>query len=152
MAILLPVLACWAPMQDIPFHIVAVYRANTAGYQIHIETQGVVRAGNDISDSGTAYVEITPLASRSNAPLTIEIDAAGSAAVSTNGKPLRVLKWFSLARDDLRRLLEQVGYTNLSPGELDETIQVVSGAMAGSKAVSLKGQTSWLEVVDVKIN
>jgi hypothetical protein len=34
--------------------------------------------------------------------------------------------------------------------EVDETVRVINGAMAGSKGVILEGQTKWLEVVDVQ--
>src|SRR3990172_1048026 len=131
-ALFLAALACGAPINDRTFHIVAKYRANISGYQIGIETQGVIRAGYDISDNGTADVQITPLPSRTGTPLELEIDASGSATVSIYSMPQTVLNWHEHPQEELRGLLEQSGFENLSEDEIEETVRVIYGALAGS--------------------
>jgi hypothetical protein len=150
-AALIAIIACGAPFVDIPFHIVATYRANTSGYQIDIDAQGVVPAGHDITTSGTAHVKITSFSSNPKPDLTIDIDSKGLATVLVDGMAERSFNWFQNPQEELRQLFEEVGYKNMSMDEMDETVRVINGAMAGSKGVILDGQTKWLEVVDVQI-
>jgi len=151
LAVLLAALACGAPFSDIPFHVLATYRAKTSGYQIDLETQGIVPAGADVSDNGTAQVQITPTSSGLSTPLKIEIGPTGAATVALGDGATKVINWFSHPQDELRALLEQAGYQNLSTDEVNETVRVIGGAMAGSKGVIMDGQTKWLEVIDVQI-
>lgn len=151
LAVLLAALACGAPFSDIPFHVVATYRAKVSGYQIDLETQGIVPAGADVSDKGTAQVQITPISPGLNTPLKIEIAPTGAATGAIGDGAKKDLNWFSHPQDELHGLLELAGYQDLSTDEINETVGVIGGAMAGSKGVVMDGQTKWLEVIDVQI-
>lgn len=61
------------------------------------------------------------------------------------------LNWHKHPEEELRVLLEQAGYENHSIDEIEETVRVIFGAMAGSKGVIMDGQTDWLEVVNVEL-
>jgi hypothetical protein len=149
-AILIGIVACGAPLADIPFHIVATYRANTSGFHIDIDAQGVVPAGHDITTTGTAHVKITSLSSNPKPDLTIDINSNGLATVLVDGMSENSFNWFQNPQEEMRQLLEELGYRNMSMDEMGETVRVINGAMAGSKGMILEGQTKWLEVVEVQ--
>ena len=151
LAILAAMLACGAPVVDIPFHIFATYRANISGFQVDVDTEGVVPAGHDVASDGTAHVKVTSLFAPAKLNLTIDIDSNGSATIWIDGRPAHSFDWFRDSHEELGHLIEEVGYQNISMNELDETVRVINNAMAGPKGVLLEGQTKWLEVVDVQI-
>jgi hypothetical protein len=150
-AILIAIFVCGAPLVDIPFHIVATYRANLSGYQIDIDSEGTIPAGHDITTTGTAHAIITSLSPNKKPDLTIDIDAEGSATSLVDGQAGISFNWFQTPQEEMLRLLEGAGYRNTSMDEIGETVRIINGAMAGSKAVIMEGQTKWLEVVDVQI-
>ena len=151
LAILVAILACGAPGVDIPFHISAAYRAKISGFQVEIDTEGIVPAGHDVASDGTAHVKLTSLVDPTKPDLTIGIDSSGSAVVLIDGKTEQSFDWFRNSREELGNILEQVGYQSISTDELDETVKAINNAMAGPKGVLLDGQTKWLEVGNIEI-
>ena len=152
LALIVAVLACGAPITDLSFHIAAAYRANTSGYQVDIETQGVVRAGHDISDNGAGRVQITPISSTTIWPVTIDLETTSKATISISGEIQEDEQFYSDTQEKLLRVLEQAGYESLSREEVEETVRAIFGAISGPKGVMMDGQTEWLQVISVQID
>jgi hypothetical protein len=132
----------------IHFRTKSVYRAPQSHYQVEILAWGEIESGADITSRGNSDVKIlSDVASAS--PVTLRIRDGGRAIESVIGEMTK-----SFAQEDLESvLIESLGSAGIvaEKSEVTETVKAIYGAMAGSKATLMPGQTKALEVVDVDL-
>jgi hypothetical protein len=132
----------------IHFRTRSVYRAPRSHYQVEILAWGEIESGDDITSKGNSDVKIlSDVASAS--PVILRIRDGGRAIESVIGE---IRKTF--AQEDLERvLIESLASAGIvaENSEVTETARAIYGAMAGSKATLMPGQTKALEVVDVDL-
>lgn len=135
-----------------PFHIEATYRAPKTGYEITIFATGVVPAGADIVDVPSGTVEIRPLATQqSKKMIVLTILDERHISFQYDERNSLAVEWdFRTRVKVFADVLTQAGYDKPDADEVEETLGVLYGVMYGPKATRLKGQTKFLQVIEVK--
>jgi hypothetical protein len=132
----------------IHFRTKSVYRAPRSHYQVEILAWGEIESGADITSRGNSDVKIlSDVASAS--PVILRIRDGGRTIESVIGEMTK-----AFAQGDLEHaLIESLASAGIvaENSEVTETAKAIYGAMAGSKATLMPGQTKVLEVVDVDL-
>jgi hypothetical protein len=143
LSVVVPLTGC-----TINFRTKSVYRAPRSQYHVEIVAWGEIKSGADITNKGNSDVKIS-----SDVPsalsIILKIRDGGQAIESVIGD---VKKAF--AKEDLERvLIESLTSVGIAAenNEVTETAKAIYGAMAGSKATLMPGQTKVLDVVDVDL-
>lgn len=149
--ILLLLIGCDNTFTGYPFRTHAIYQAPLTNLEIVIDSHGHVPAGADLSADHTATITLKPLsASGTEVHLNFTDDSQVEYTIGAN-TPL-TLPWGSRHRTgSFNQILEEGGYSSKHTDELAEVIKVIGGAMAGPKAVTLDGQSTYLKVISVEI-
>ena len=133
---------------SINFRTKSVYRAPTSQYQVEIVAWGEIESGADITNKGNSDVKISSDVP-SALPIMLKIREGGQAIESVIGDVKR-----AFAKEDLERvLIESLASAGIAgeSNEVTETAKAIYGAMAGSKATLMPGQTKVLDVVDIDL-
>ncbi len=143
LSVVVPLAGC-----TINFRTKSVYRAPTSQYQVEIVAWGEIESGADITNKGNSDVKISSDVP-SALPIMLKIREGGQAIESVISGVKR-----AFAKEDLKRVLikslTSAGIT-AENNEVTETAKAIYGAMAGSKATLMPGQTKVLDVVDVDL-
>jgi hypothetical protein len=128
---------------DRPFKTSAVYEAAPERCTMRLETQGVVRAGDDLARDAEGRLT---LSSSAQAPAAAPLDAIvalRSGNLTMDGEP-------GPGVDTLLAVnLTAVG-CDLTPAEQAELRKAIEGVLLGPKGTLMEGQTKALRVVSVK--
>jgi hypothetical protein len=140
-----------ACQRDYSFRTVAVYEAPRGHYSIRIESEGVVRAGHDISQQSVGLLTVSP--SRESGapapvPFTLRLALRGSRVHFGDDLPVEGAPPESGA-PLLSRLLSDGGY-GVYADELDELVSATEGVLLGPKGTLLSGQSRCLRVVSTR--
>lgn len=143
LSVVVPLTGC-----TINFHTKSVYLAPRSQYQVEIVAWGEIESGADITNKGNSDVKISSDIP-SALPIILKIRDGGQTIESLIGD---VKKGF--AKDDLERvLIESLSSAGIvaENKEVTETAKAIYGAMAGSKATLMPGQTKMLDVVNIDL-
>jgi hypothetical protein len=143
LSVVVPLTGC-----TINFRTKSVYRAPRSQYHVEIVAWGEIKSGADITNKGNSDVKISSDVP-SALPIILKIRDGGQAIESVIGD---IKKAF--AKEDLERvLIESLTSVGIAAenNEVTETAKAIYGAMAGSKATLMPGQTKVLDVVDVDL-
>lgn len=148
------IFACgfWGCGFERSFHIEATYRAPKTGYEITISATGVVPAGADIVEVPTGTVSIRPVATQQGTPvITLAVQDERHLSLRYAEEKSSAVEWDFRTRGRIfTNALTQAGYDPLDADEVEESLKVMYGVMYGPKATPLKGQTKFLQVIEVK--
>ena len=117
-----------------------------------ISATGVVPAGADIVDVPSGEVEIRPLANpQSKKRITLIVKDEKHLTYHDDGEDASAVEWdFRTRKAVFADILSQAGYTQSNADEVEESLEVMYGVMYGPKAIRVKGQTKFIEVIEAK--
>jgi len=142
----------WGCDSERPFHSEAIYQAPKAGYEMTISATGVVPVGADIVDVPSGNVEFRPLANQQGKKrMSLVVQSETNASYQFDGENAAAVEWdFRTRKAIFNEILTQAGYNQLNADEIEESLEVMYGVLYGPKAAPLKGQTEFLQVIEVK--
>ena len=132
--------------RDYRFNRHARHEAPLARLQISIEAAGLVRAGDDLSESATATVRVRAVPPGPAPVVELTIGLPDKLAYRVNGGPSGVGTWPPRSGTGLAELLQGFGYGSVPPDELAEIEWAIAGALAWPKGTLMVGQTRTLRV------
>jgi hypothetical protein len=135
---------------DHAFCTLAAYEAPHTGCRVFVFSEGIVKAGRDLSEGsdGSALICSTAGASRKDVKLAITHMEKARYEISGGSKGVLAWTWNDFP-ETLNRLFDKAGYQARDEAELMEIGRVMNGVMSGPKGTVLKGQTTILNVLEV---
>jgi len=137
-----------------PLQSEATYQAPKTGYEIMIRATGVVPAGADIVDVPSGSVEIRPFANlKGKKRITLMVKNEKHVIYHYDDGNPSAMEWDFRTRNAVYAdLLIRAGYERPDADEVKESLEVMYGVMYGPKSTRLKGQTKFLQVIEVKLS
>lgn len=152
---LLPLFLVGSCASDRGFRFYGDYEAAQSHYRVQLISQGYIKAGHDIAESGVALVQICPIGPSEGKAFRViltadpgqwtRVDSNDAAIPSLEGNGRVPQAW-------LKEALQQAGHEDLSDDEITGSSRVIDSALTGPKGVVLKGQIQSLIVrrADIK--
>ena len=135
------------------FDFIGEYEAPKSYYRVFIVAGGNIKGGHDISDQAFSLVRICPYGSGKGRSFDVTLVSSPDAWIKAGSEDLGVTpsewNWRS-AEGILKDMLGRAGFSNLDGIELQGTVRVIEGSLAGPKGTVLKGQIGSLHVLRTK--